>query len=468
VGSNRPPADELAGVATRTGAAASLHRGRRLQTLQQHVEHTNRIQRLALRVQRSLAVPAGPAAIADGQLIDDLHVEVSELRASGLSLDPATDSQLARLDVLLDDRGSGDSMPLTSAVALVNQIVDSETAAQSALWRRIDADTRLELGTVILLSVTLPLIVLFAAVFVRRRILSPLNELKGLLSRLADGDFTAWQPEQIHPALMPVIANYNHLVTRLEALEEEHRLRASSLEAEVRSATEALLEQQSTLARAERLAAVGVTTASLAHELRNPLAGVLMSLGNLRREASDADTRERLDLVIAEIERLARLLNSTLSAAHHTPEPSRSLELRELVTNLLALIRYQIPEHIELVSEVPDRVECSLPRDRLRQALLNLVLNSVRAIGVDPGRVVISADQRDGRIEITVDDDGPGFPDELLAAGIRPFTSRISGGTGLGLAMVRRLAADLGGEVHLSNLEPRGARVRLVVPCSDV
>lgn len=450
-------------------ALVTRHDVDRLRTLQQHVEHTNSIQRLALRVQRSLVAQRDETwPRPDEALIADLRSEVSELRASGLALDPATDSQLARLEELLAGTPSAVGPSTVDALVLVNEIVDSETAAQRALWRRIDAETRLELGGVILLGVLLPAAAILGAVILQRRILAPLDDLRHLLSRVAEGDFTAWRNETMHPALLPVITNYNRLVTRLESLEEEHRTRASTLEAEVRAATETLLEQQSTLARAERLAAVGVTTASLAHELRNPLAGVLMSLGNLRREADDADVGERLDLVIAEIERLTRLLNTTLSEAHHTPEPPRRLDLGELVSHLLALIRYQIPDHVELVSEVPDGVRCRMPRDRLRQTLLNLVLNSVRAIGDRRGRVAVGAHRNDGRLEITVEDDGPGFPDELLASGIRPFASRISGGTGLGLPMVRRLAADLGGEVDLSNLEPRGARVRLVVPCSDV
>ena len=449
-------------------ALVTRHDVDRLRSLERHVEHTNSIQRLALRVQRSLTPRHGVDHGPDEALVASLRAEVSELRASGLALDPGTDSQLARLERLLVGTAPAEGSPAVDALALVNQIVDSETAAQRALWRRIDAETRLELGSVVLLGVLLPAAAILGVVILRRRILTPLDNLQCLLSRLAEGDFTAWSTEQMHPALVPVITNYNRLVARLETLEEEHRTRASTLEAEVRSATEALLEQQSTLARAERLAAVGVTTASLAHELRNPLAGVLMSLGNLRSEADDEDTTERLDLVIAEIERLARLLNATLSEAHHTPEPARRLDLGELVSHLVALIRYQVSDRIELVSEVAEGIQCKVPRDRLRQALLNLILNSVRAIGEGSGRVTVGALQRDGRLEITVEDDGHGFPDELLASGIRPFASRISGGTGLGLPMVRRLASDLGGEVILSNLEPRGARVCLSIPCSDV
>jgi len=439
----------------------------RLGMLQQQVGNTDRIRLLAQRVTRSFSIKDGRKTSVDPVLLAELRSEIEDVRAGGLALDDRTDARLARIAQILDTREPLDRDQLESVVHRVNEIFDAETAAQSALWERIDEDTHLELETVIALCIVLPLLALLAAILIRRRILSPLNDLQGLLSRLADGDFRVWSAEDIHPALAPVILNYNHLVSRLAVLEEEHRTRAQLLESEVRSATETLMEQQSTLAHAERLAAAGVTTASLAHELRNPLAGVLMGLGNLRREASDGDFIERLDLVIAEIERLTRMLNSALAESQHAPEPSRQLNLRELVRGLLALLRYQVPDHVDLVCEVPDDIECSLPRDRLRQALLNLVINSVRAIRNDSGRVTIRAVRRDGQIELSVEDDGPGFPDQLLASGIRPFFTGIGGGTGLGLAIVRRVAVDLGGEVQLKNLDPRGACVRLVVPCAD-
>jgi two-component system, NtrC family, sensor kinase len=449
-------------------ALVTRHDVGRLRRIQRQVEHTNRIQLLALEVQRSLLVRPEPPAPVDPILLRKLQAEVDDLKRSELSSAPLTDDRLARLHRLLKSDAPLDAARLTSALAEIDSVVEAETAAQSALWQRIDADTGLELGTLVVLCIVLPAISILGVVFVRRRILAPLDDLRGLLSRLADGDFQAWDADQSHPALEPLITNFNRLVSRLEELEAEHRSRASLLEDEVRAATEALLEQHATLAHAERLAAVGVTTASLAHELRNPLAGVLMSLGNLRRDTHESDFVERLDLVVAEVERLTRMLNSALADAQHTPEPFSRLRLRELVTSLLALLRYQTPDRVNLVCEIADDLECSLPRDRIRQSLLNLIINSVRAIGGEPGQVIIKAAVNERRLELSVEDDGPGFPPEMLETGIRPFSSRISGGTGLGLAMVRRAALDLGGEVQMMNLEDRGACVRLVVPCPDV
>jgi signal transduction histidine kinase len=282
---------------------------------------------------------------------------------------------------------------------------------------------------------------------------------------LAQGEFTPVHVEQADPVLHPLFVNYNHLVMRLEQLEREHRAHAQSLKREVRFATEALLEQQRGLARAERLAATGALAASVAHELRNPLAAVQLTLRNLKGELQDPDVIERLDLVTGELTRLGRLVNELLDMSRHVPEPSRPFDLAESVEQLLTLTRYQLPPEVHLQSEIREGLICRLPEDRVRQALLNLILNGTRALETTGGAVTVSARTEGATLRITVSDDGPGFPPDLLRRRIpSPFVSASESGTGLGLTMVHRFARDLGGELELSNHEPHGARVTLTLP----
>jgi two-component system NtrC family sensor kinase len=298
----------------------------------------------------------------------------------------------------------------------------------------------------------------------RRRILGPLADLGTMFSKLGGGDFSPIAVGQVHPTLLPLFENYNRLVTRLQMLEAEHRSRADSLEVEVRLAVKALLDQQRALARAERLAATGEMAAGLAHELRNPLAGIRMSLSNLSRDLSDPELLERLSLVLSELDRLTRLLNDQLSEAEHAPEPSGPCDVRTIVDELVRLLRFQVPESIGLDVSIESGLHCVLPRDRFRQALLNLVLNSVQALGEKGGAVTIRAHREADRLVLEVSDDGPGLPPALLKTTAQPFVTHREGGTGLGLAMVRRLALDLGGEFTLENQTPRGALARLVLP----
>ncbi|MFC1660362.1 ATP-binding protein, partial [Gemmatimonadota bacterium] len=102
------------------------------------------------------------------------------------------------------------------------------------------------------------------------------------------------------------------------------------------------------------------------------------------------------------------------------------------------------------------------------QVLLNLVWNSVEALASRPGSVCISVRGEESGITLEVTDDGPGFPVDLLDAPVQAFRTSRSQGTGLGLAMVRRTATDLGGTMTLGNRSPTGAWVRLFLPCEPL
>ncbi|MBM4199794.1 MAG: two-component sensor histidine kinase [Gammaproteobacteria bacterium] len=442
----------------------------RLESLGSYVRYSHRIQMANLGMQNALL-----EHIADNQVIDAgrLHGISEQVRALvrfDRHLDPQTPSRLLSVERSLADPGDGGDSPeasrtrLLSAMTQMSQALDEETTRRERMLKDLSSDTRYEVA---LASATLAAILLLAGLFLRYRILAPLNDLRVLLSRLAQEDFSPIDTERLDPLLLPVFNSYNDMVTRLAELEGVKRLHTQSLEAEVRAATRALLEQQRSLAQAERLAAVGELAAGIAHELRNPLAGIQMSCANLRGEVGDPEHARRLDLVTSELKRMARLLTDLLERGKQTPAPARPVALSKLVSELVALTRYQIPSHIELRSEVPSDLICRLPESNLRQALLNLVLNAAQAIDGLPGNIVIAARRESRYVTITVSDDGPGFSPELLANGIRSFTTSRKQGTGLGLAIVQRFVRDVGGHLALANRAPRGAEVTLQLPADE-
>ena len=267
-------------------------------------------------------------------------------------------------------------------------------------------------------------------------------------------------------ALALAAAMTDDLVARARELRHSNAdLKIARDRAEAAAVT--LLEQHESLARAERLAALGEMAASLAHELRNPIAGMMMSLENLVRESADPDTRERLELITREMQRLTRLLAAYLAPGRHEPEPAAEVDVARMVDELCELVRFRLPEGIALEARVRAPLVCRMPRDRVRQALLNLVLNAQQAIQSNPaatGHIEVCADESNGELRLCVRDDGPGFPAEYLEGPTQAFQSSRDGGTGLGLAMVRRVARDLGGRLELSRREPTGAEVCLSLP----
>jgi signal transduction histidine kinase len=139
-----------------------------------------------------------------------------------------------------------------------------------------------------------------------------------------------------------------------------------------------------------------------------------VALSNLRNDTVNREHAERLDLVIAEVRRITSLLNGLLEGARHTPEPLADVGLAETVRGLLALAHHQIPGKIRIDCDIQDGLDCRLPCDRFKQALLNLVINAAHAIGDRQGLITVSAQRDAGTVALVVCDNGPGFPRAVL------------------------------------------------------
>jgi len=410
-----------------------------------------------------LAIQLGKDATSNDAVRRELLARIDDLKR--LAAEPDSPKTLQVFRAFVEQLEPGHYEVILDRVSILQEVDLREEDGEVVRLARLSQQMKTQLHLDIIMPVAL---ILFAAVIFplsRRRIIKPLEAFGRLLTRLGGGDFTpAPVDEDVDWVLLPLHRQYNELTRRLQTLEAAHEAREDTLEREVRTATKTLLEQRHSLARAERLAATGELAASVAHELRNPLAGIQMTLSNLRTELKDAEAAQRIDLVIGEVQRLTRLLNQLLDSARHAPEAARPIELGRLVDEVVSLARYQIPAEVRLEHHSDPGLTCVLPADGLRQVILNLVLNAAAAIGEKPGTITISGVGEGERVRLTVNDDGPGFPPEVLQQGARPFLSRREHGTGLGLAMVRRFVRDVGGELSLANRKPRGASVTLLLP----
>jgi signal transduction histidine kinase len=207
--------------------------------------------------------------------------------------------------------------------------------------------------------------------------------------------------------------------------------------------------------RAERLAAVGTLAAGLAHEVRNPLNSASLQLAVLERRLERGETGDKATsitrIIKGEIDRLDRLVREFLAFAKPTPLEPRPVDLPQLLAGTADLIA---PEAEAARIAVKVEADASLPRaagdpERLRQVLLNLTRNAVEAMQGRGGTLTVRARQRGDLLEIDVEDDGPGFPDELPV--FDAFFTTKDQGTGLGLSLVHRIIADHGGAITVSS-----------------
>lgn len=447
--------------------ALSWRNLQRIDMIRHSVERTHALQSAGLDMRHLQVADLTGTATLRQDALSDIGETIARLAQPGVLLVADNSVRLKQVEQMLAGGAAAPRKRLAAALELLRQTSYAETDAVSRMLQASERDAEAESSVSFGALAVLPALLLITLWLLRRRVFNPIDSLSELLSRLAKGEMTPIPVKQVDPLLLPLFNNYNSMIGRLAELEQARRAHAETLQAEVRAATQALLEQHRSLARAERLAAAGEVAASVAHELRNPLAGIQMALANLRCDVGDAAAVERLDLVVAELDRVSRLLNGLLVQAHTAPESARMLDLGQLVHELLALVRYQAPSQIALSANVADNFRCVLPEGQLRQALLNLVLNAIQALASQPGSVVVTAERAADTLKISVSDDGPGFPAEFLSQRIQAFKTGRSSGTGLGLAMVNRFARDLGGTLELSNRQPNGGCAVLVLPCGN-
>jgi signal transduction histidine kinase/CheY-like chemotaxis protein len=207
--------------------------------------------------------------------------------------------------------------------------------------------------------------------------------------------------------------------------------------------------------RAERLAAVGTLAAGLAHEVRNPLNSASLQLAVLERRLERGETGDKATsitrIIKGEIDRLERLVREFLAFAKPTPLDPRPVDLPQVLAGIVALIA---PEAEAARIAVKVDADAALPRaagdaERLRQVVLNLTRNAVEAMHERGGTLTLRARGRGDLVEIEVEDDGPGFADELPV--FDAFFTTKDQGTGLGLSLVHRIVADHGGTITVSS-----------------
>lgn len=212
------------------------------------------------------------------------------------------------------------------------------------------------------------------------------------------------------------------------------------------------------LKRADRLAAVGRLSASMAHEIRNPLASisgaVQLLLENLQAEDED---RHLMNIVVNEADRLNGLLTSFLHFARPTPPEKTDVEVSQLLDELFLLLKADRRfSDIQLVKSCPPGCHMHVDAQQIQQALWGLAVNAAEAMD---GRGLFVVTVNDGTSRrIVVEDSGPGIPDELKEQVFEPFFSTKDKGTGLGLASVYSVVERHGGTVSVDRSCHGGAR----------
>jgi signal transduction histidine kinase len=222
------------------------------------------------------------------------------------------------------------------------------------------------------------------------------------------------------------------------------------------------------LAHADQLAGLGRLAASLAHEIKNPLAGIQGALELLCDETAEGDQKRLYGEMLNELGRVNGILHRLLESGRPAPLRVVRSDLGALIGDTIALLQPSLRrQRVELASEVAEGLSAvELDPAKIRQVLVNLIQNAAEAIGERGGSIRVRASvYRDAAAAVvTVEDDGPGIPADVLPRLFEPFYTTKFTGTGLGLAISKSLVEQHGGSLEAASEPGRGASFVLVLP----
>jgi len=221
------------------------------------------------------------------------------------------------------------------------------------------------------------------------------------------------------------------------------------------------------LRREDRLRVVGRTVAGFAHEIRNPLNGIRLSMQVLEQRMKKGQVQPSdLTVVIGEVDRMDALLTDLLAFRNTKKVEASIVDVLPIIQRCIELARPKQGD-VSITSCAPDQspeIKAVVDPGRLTQAILNLLLNAVEASGPN-GHVVVTIRKVPGRVEIEVQDSGPGLGEEQRRHIFEAFYTTKPNGTGLGLAVSRQLVTEMGGDLYHAN-SSEGARFVVVVPAA--
>jgi len=229
-----------------------------------------------------------------------------------------------------------------------------------------------------------------------------------------------------------------------------------------------LQKTQQALLQSEKLAAMGRLTSQIAHELNNPLYGIMNTLELLKTEVPPESKRRRiLELSLSETQRLAEMLRSMLSFSKPEEEKRRPVNINELVEGILLVMEKQMKEaNIALVTSFDEGIpEVMASTNQMRQVMLNMFKNAKEAMSKG-GTLTIRTSREDKKVLIQIQDTGVGIPEDLRNKIFEAFftTKQKVKGVGLGLSVCYGIIKDHGGEIKVESEEEKGTTFTISLP----
>ena len=304
----------------------------------------------------------------------------------------------------------------------------------------------------ILVSLALLLSAAVLGVWLSRGITRNLERLTATAREVGQGRFDVNVEVESRDEIGTLASSFNEMVSELNAREK------------------ALLSAQAQLIQSEKLAAFGQLGAGIAHEVKNPLAGILGYVQlSLRKVEPESPLHGNLKIIEKETKRCRTIIDNLLKFTRQEKVDRKPVDVNEVIEDMSALVEHQLGMHqVRLEKSLTEGLLPILGNaNQLHQVLLNLVLNAEQAMEGKPGVVRLETELLDGGwVEVRVRDTGPGIPKEIQSRLFDPFfsTKPAGKGTGLGLSVSYGIVRDHEGEIRVESEPGEGALFRIRLP----
>jgi len=302
-------------------------------------------------------------------------------------------------------------------------------------------------------------------VFVTSRITKPLKGLVFATERIAQGDLDYEVPVASADELGNLATSFNKMTKTLKSSDEEIQKRSSALE----RANQELRETQVQLIQTEKLSSLGRLAAGVAHELNNPLTGVMTFSHLLLKNAQDEATKRDLEIIIRETTRCREIIKGVLDFARQNPPQRKLCYINGVIEKTLSLLQHQAVFHNITIERKLNELlpQIWIDENQIEQVVMNIALNAAEAMN-GQGILSVSSGVSQGGdfVEVRVSDTGMGIPQENLSKIFDPFftTKDPQRGTGLGLSVSYGIIQKHHGDIIVESEVGKGTTFTVRLP----
>jgi two-component system, NtrC family, sensor kinase len=341
---------------------------------------------------------------------------------------------------------------------------------------KVDVSLAQERRTMLIYTgVALLLVVVLSGLFIWVVVRNPLRELEAGTERVAKGELDFHIPIQSNDEIGDLAQSFNSMTGRLQLAQEEITAWARTLEERVEEKTRELKQAHQHMLQVEKMATIGKMAAVVAHEINNPLSGILTYSRVVKRwiqnNFSSAPRQQEmsgsLDLIASESKRCGELVKNLLSFSRVTPMNLEWCEINQVIDRCIRLVQHKmdmanVQLNLALGEELPN-VRCD--PNQIEQVVLAMVINAIDAMPQGGNLWITTRQDSATTMELIIRDDGVGIPEEHMVHMFEPFyTTKESGGSGLGLAISQNIVERHGGSIAVHSIVGQGTTFTILLP----